>query len=54
MTSKALRDPLKDPLLTPQNAAFPRIDYQPVQVTESKASAPLHLSVPILRVVVPS
>jgi nicotinamidase-related amidase len=32
MTSEATRDPLKDHLLTPQNAAFIVIDYQPVQV----------------------
>ncbi|MCY1497954.1 hypothetical protein D9M68_319300 [compost metagenome] len=32
MASEAIRDPLKDILLTPQNAAFVIIDYQPVQV----------------------
>jgi nicotinamidase-related amidase len=32
MTSEAIRDPVKDRLLTPQNAAFIIIDYQPVQV----------------------
>ncbi|GAB3458542.1 hydrolase [Massilia terrae] len=32
MTSEAIRDPLQDQLLTPQNAAFIVIDYQPVQV----------------------
>lgn len=32
MTSEAIRDPAKDQLLTPQNAAFIVIDYQPVQV----------------------
>jgi nicotinamidase-related amidase len=32
MTSEAIRDPLKDQLLTPQNSAFVIIDYQPVQV----------------------
>lgn len=32
MTSEAIRDPVKDQLLTPQNAAFIIIDYQPVQV----------------------
>ncbi len=33
MTSfKAIRDPVKDQLLTPQNAALLIIDYQPVQV----------------------
>jgi len=32
MSSEPVRDPLKDQLLTPQNAAFVVIDYQPVQV----------------------
>ena len=32
MTSEAIRDPLEDDLLTPQNSAFILIDYQPVQV----------------------
>jgi nicotinamidase-related amidase len=32
MTSEPIRDPLKDHLLTPQNAAFIIIDYQPIQV----------------------
>jgi nicotinamidase-related amidase len=32
MTSEAIRDPKTDHLLTPQNAAFIIIDYQPVQV----------------------
>jgi len=32
MSSEPIRDPLKDHLLTPQNAAFIIIDYQPVQV----------------------
>ena len=32
MTSQAIRDPRQDHLLTPQNAAFVIIDYQPVQV----------------------
>ena len=32
MTSEAIRDPKADHLLTPQNAAFIIIDYQPVQV----------------------
>jgi len=32
MTSEAIRDPVKDHLLTPHNAAFIIIDYQPVQV----------------------
>jgi hypothetical protein len=34
MTSFAtVRDPIKDHLLTPQNAALVIIDYQPVQVS---------------------
>lgn len=32
MASEPIRDPKKDRLLTPQNAAFVVIDYQPVQV----------------------
>ncbi|MBN9123670.1 MAG: hydrolase [Nitrosospira sp.] len=32
MTSETIRDPKKDHLLTPQNAALVIIDYQPVQV----------------------
>ena len=32
MSSEPIRDPVKDPLLTPQNAALIVIDYQPVQV----------------------
>lgn len=32
MSSEPVRDPVKDHLLTPQNAAFIVIDYQPVQV----------------------
>ncbi|RYY79216.1 MAG: hydrolase [Moraxellaceae bacterium] len=32
MTSEAIRDPKNDHLLTPQNATFIIIDYQPVQV----------------------
>lgn len=32
MSSEPIRDPATDPLLTPQNAAFIVIDYQPVQV----------------------
>ena len=32
MTSEAIRDPVKDHLLTPQNSAFIIIDYQPAQV----------------------
>jgi len=32
MSSEAIRDPVKDHLLTPQNSTFIIIDYQPVQV----------------------
>ncbi|HEX6796069.1 MAG TPA: hydrolase [Casimicrobiaceae bacterium] len=32
MSSEPVRDPVKDQLLTPRNAAFIVIDYQPVQV----------------------
>jgi len=32
MTSEPIRDPVKDPLLSPKNSAFIIIDYQPVQV----------------------
>jgi nicotinamidase-related amidase len=32
MTSKAIRDPLADHLITPQNSAFVLIDYQPEQI----------------------
>ena len=32
MTSQAIRDPLADQLITPQNAAFLFIDYQPEQL----------------------
>src|SRR3954451_17958613 len=32
MTSQAIRDPLADHLITPQNAAFVLIDYQPEQI----------------------
>jgi nicotinamidase-related amidase len=33
MTSQAIRDSIKDPLLTPKNAALLLIDYQPIQVS---------------------
>ena len=32
MTSEPMRDPVTDPLLSPQNAAFLVIDYQPSQI----------------------
>lgn len=37
MTSEPIRDPLRDHLLTPQNAAFIIIDYQPVQVSSIRS-----------------
>jgi nicotinamidase-related amidase len=37
MTSEAIRDPLRDPLLTPQNSALVVIDYQPSQVQAVKS-----------------
>ena len=37
MTSDAIRDPLKDDLLTPQNSAFLIIDYQPIQVSSIRS-----------------
>src|SRR6266852_8459833 len=33
MTSQSVRDPIKDQLLTPKNAALIVIDYQPIQVS---------------------
>ena len=33
MTSEAIRNPIKDQLLTPQDSALIIIDYQPIQVT---------------------
>jgi hypothetical protein len=32
VTSAPVRDPLSDQLLTPENAAFLLIDYQPAQI----------------------
>ena len=37
MASEAIRDPLKDHLLTPQNAAFIIIDFQPIQVSSIRS-----------------
>ncbi|MFM5923556.1 MAG: hydrolase [Novosphingobium sp.] len=37
MTSEIRRDPLKDHLLTPENAAFIIIDYQPIQVSSIRS-----------------
>jgi nicotinamidase-related amidase len=37
MASEARRDPLKDHLLTPENAAFIVIDYQPIQVSSIRS-----------------
>jgi len=38
MTSRAIRDPVRDPLLTPQNSALLIIDYQPIQVSRRCAA----------------
>jgi len=37
MASEPMRDPLRDHLLTPQNAAFIVIDYQPIQVSSIRS-----------------
>lgn len=37
MTSEAIRDPVSDHLLTPQNSAFIVIDYQPIQVSSIRS-----------------
>ena len=37
MASEPIRDPLTDHLLTPQNAAFILIDYQPIQVSSIRS-----------------
>ena len=37
MTSEPIRDPVTDPLLTPQNCALVIVDYQPVQVNSVKS-----------------
>src|ERR1039457_5782307 len=37
MTSAAIRDPLADHLITPQNAALVLIDYQPAQVASVRS-----------------
>jgi nicotinamidase-related amidase len=37
MTSAAIRDPLADHLITPQNAALLLIDYQPAQVASVRS-----------------
>jgi nicotinamidase-related amidase len=37
MSSEPIRDPTKDWLLTPQNAALVIIDYQPIQVSSIKS-----------------
>jgi nicotinamidase-related amidase len=37
MTSAPVRDPLADPLITPQNAALLLIDYQPAQVASVRS-----------------
>ena len=40
MTSQPIRDPLADHLITPQNAAFVFIDYQPEQFTTVRSIDP--------------
>lgn len=37
MTSEMIRDPASDHLLTPENAAFVIIDYQPIQVSSIRS-----------------
>ena len=37
MTSETMRDPISDHLLTPKNAAFIVIDYQPIQVSSIRS-----------------
>ena len=47
MTSQAIRDPLADHLITPQNSAFVLIDYQPSQfaTVRSMDEAPLRKNI---------
>ena len=40
MSSSAIRDPLADHLLTPQNAALILIDYQPAQFATVRSMDP--------------
>ncbi len=40
MTSAPIRDPLADHLITPQNAAFLFIDYQPSQLATIRSMDP--------------
>ena len=40
MTSQPIRDPLGDPLITPQNSAFVLIDYQPEQLATVRSMDP--------------
>lgn len=40
MTSAPIRDPLNDHLLTPENAAFLFIDYQPSQLATVRSMDP--------------
>jgi hypothetical protein len=39
MTNVPVHDPLADHLLTPENAAFLHIDYQPSQLAEVHSAA---------------
>ena len=38
MTSQAIRDPLADHLITPQNSAFLLIDWQPTQISTVRST----------------
>src|SRR2546430_9257243 len=49
MSSEPIRDPVTDHLLTPQNAAFIVIDYQPVQVNSIASMERQRLASNILR-----
>ena len=40
MTSQAIRDPLADHLITPENAAFLFIDYQPAELATIRSMDP--------------
>lgn len=50
MTSETIRDPRTDHLLTPQNAAFIAIDYQPLQVSTLKSIEPKQVKYAIRKV----
>ena len=44
MTSQAIRDPLADHLITPQNAALLLIGYQPAQLAGVRSMDRAHLA----------